>query len=77
MFRSGSEGLLVMAEPLEWAEEVCRRMVKVVRTRGDALLLDADPAWAWAINKVLVSKGVRVNELARSSPYGHEPPSRN
>jgi hypothetical protein len=77
MFRSGSEGLLVMAEPLEWAEEVSRRMVKVVRTRGDALLLDVDPAWAWAINKVLVSKGVRVNELARSSLYGQEPRSRN
>jgi hypothetical protein len=77
MFRSGSEGLLVMAEPLEWAEEVSRRMVKVVRTRGDALLLDADPAWAWAINNVLVSKGVRVNELARSSLYGQEPRSRN
>jgi hypothetical protein len=77
MFRSGSEGLLVMAEPLEWAEEVSRRMVKVVRTRGDALLLDADPEWAWAINKVLVSKGVRVNELARNSRYGQEPRSRN
>jgi hypothetical protein len=66
-----------MAEPLEWAEEVSRRMVKVVRTRGDALLLDADPAWAWAINNVLVSKGVRANELARSSLYGQEPRSRN
>ena len=77
MFRSGSEGLLVTAEPIEWAEEISRRMVKVVRTRGDALLLDADPAWAWAINKVLVSKGVRVNELARSSLYGPGSPSRN
>ena len=77
MFRSASEGLLVMAEPIEWTEEVCRRMVKVVRTRGDALLLDADPAWAWAINKVLVSKGLQVNELARSSLYGPEFSSRN
>jgi hypothetical protein len=77
MIRNWSEGLLVLAEPLEWAEEVSRRMVKVVRTMDGTLHLDADPAWAWAINKVVVSKGLRVNELARSSLYGHEPPSRN
>jgi hypothetical protein len=27
------------------------------------ILLDADPAWARAINTVLVTKGVRVSEL--------------
>jgi hypothetical protein len=57
------EGLLVRGEPLGWAEEVSRRMVKVVRKMDDALLLDADPAWAGAINTVLVQKGVRVSEL--------------
>jgi hypothetical protein len=31
-----------------------------------ALLLDADPAWAGAINTVLVAKGVRVSELCRA-----------
>ena len=68
MFRSGSEGLLVMAEPLEWAEEVSRRMVKVVLKVDDALLLlDADPAWAGAINTVLVKKGVRVSELRKET----------
>jgi hypothetical protein len=28
-----------------------------------ALLLDADPTWAGAINTVLIKMGVRVNEL--------------
>jgi hypothetical protein len=31
-----------------------------------ALMLDADPAWAGAINTVLVKSGVRVSELRRS-----------
>jgi hypothetical protein len=61
---AGAQGLLVRAEPLEWAEEISHRMVHVERTVDGALLLDADPAWAGAINKVLVSKGVRVNELS-------------
>jgi hypothetical protein len=63
---SAEEGLLVRAEPLEWAEEISQRMVDVVRLIDGALLLDADPAWAWAINMVLVDKGVRVDELART-----------
>jgi hypothetical protein len=57
------EGLVVRAEPLEWAEEISRRMVKVERIVDGALHLDADPTWSWAINKVLVSKGVKVREL--------------
>ncbi len=61
------EGLVVRAEPLEWAEEITRRMVDVVQRKDGALLLDADPTWAGAINTVLVKKGVRVSELARSS----------
>ena len=70
---SGEEGLLVRADPLQWAEEISPRMVDVVRLIDGALLLDADPAWAWAINMVLVDKGVRVNELARSSLYSAAP----
>ena len=66
--RSG-EGLLVRAEPLKLAEEISQRIVDVVRVVDGALLLDADPAWAGAINTVLVKKGVRVSELARSSRY--------
>lgn len=60
--RSG-EGLLVRAEPREWAEELSHRMVSVVRVVDGLLFLDADPAWAGAINTVLVKKGVRVSEL--------------
>jgi hypothetical protein len=58
-----NEGLLVRAEPLGLAEEISQRMVDVVCVEDDALLLDADPEWAGAINTVLVTKGVRVNEL--------------
>ena len=68
---SGEEGLLVRAEPLDWAKEISHRMVDVVRLIDGALLLDANPAWA--INMVLVDKGVRVNELARSSRYSAAP----
>jgi hypothetical protein len=61
------EGLLVRAKPLEWAEEISQRMVDVVRVEDGALLLDADPEWAGAINTVLVTKGVRVDELRKQS----------
>ena len=37
----------------------------VVGALGGELLLDADPAWAGAINTALVTKGVRVSELCR------------
>ena len=74
---SGGEGLLVRAEPLEWAEEVSQRMVHVERTMDGALFLEAEPTWAGAINRVLVSKGVRVSELARSSRYAAALPSWN
>jgi hypothetical protein len=64
MLENGSEeGLLVKAEPLGLAEEVSRRMVDAVRVMDGALLLEADLAWAGAINTVLVEKGVRVSEL--------------
>ena len=61
---AGAEGLLVRAEPLEWAEEISNRMANVVRIAVDVLFLEADPALAGAINTVLVSKGVRVSELS-------------
>ncbi len=78
MLESGGEGLLVRAESLNLAEEISHRMVDVVRADDGALLLDTDPAWAGTINTVLVMKGVRVSELARSSRYGAAaPPSRN
>jgi hypothetical protein len=63
-----AEGLLVRAEPLGWAEELCRRMVRVERTTDGALLLDADLAWAASINEVLVKKGVRVAEMLAWRP---------
>ena len=59
----GQARLLVRAEPLGWAEELCKRMVAVVRPADQALELAADPAWAGAINTVLVKKGVTVSEL--------------
>ena len=59
-----SEGLLVKARPLEQAERICSSMVEV-RVVDGALLLDADPTWAGAINTVLVTKDVRVSELRR------------
>ncbi len=61
---NSSEGLLVRAQPLGAAEQISRRMVDVHVMEG-ALLLDAEPAWAGAINTVLVTKGVRVSELCR------------
>jgi hypothetical protein len=62
MVQNRSEGLLVKAYPLEQAERISRSMVEV-RVVDGALLLDADPTWAGAINTVLVKKGVRVSEL--------------
>jgi hypothetical protein len=61
------EGLLVRAEPLQWAQEVSQRMVDVVRLVDGALLLEVDPRWAAAINTVLVKKGVRVEEIRKQS----------
>ena len=83
MAEKRSEGLLVRAEPLEQAGRISSSMV-AVRVVDGALLLDADPTWAGAINMVLVKKGVRVSELCltakdepeasqrvRGAPYGH------
>jgi hypothetical protein len=59
--------LLVRAEPLEWAKEISQRMVDVMRLPDGALLLEADPEWTGAINTVLVTKGVRVNEIRKEA----------
>ena len=61
------EGLLVRAEPLQWAQEISKRMVDVVRVEDGALLLEAAPEWAGAINTVLVKKGVRVDEIRKQT----------
>ena len=46
MTENGSEeALLVRAERLPLAEDVCRRMVDVVRLLDGALLLEADLTW--------------------------------
>jgi hypothetical protein len=65
MIENRTEGLLVRAEPLGLAEEVCHRMVDVVRIIDGALLLDIDATWAGAIRTVLIEKGVRVSVLAK------------
>jgi hypothetical protein len=63
--------LLVRAESLQWAQEISPRMVDAVRISGDsALLLEGDPQWAGAINTVLVTKGVRVDELRKQTTAG-------
>jgi hypothetical protein len=64
MTEKRNEGLLVRARPLEQAERISRSMVEA-RVVDGALLLDADPAWAGAINTFFVKKGVRVSELCR------------
>jgi hypothetical protein len=64
MTKKRNEGLLVKAHPMEQAERISRSMVEV-RVVDGALLLDADPTWAGAINTVLIAKGVRVSELCR------------
>ena len=60
-----SEGLLIEAQPLRVAERICRTLIGGVRIADGALLLAVDPAWAGAINTVLVKKGVTVKELRR------------
>ena len=61
------EGLLVRAEPLEWAEEISQRMADVVRTEDGTLLLEVDPKLAGAINAVMEEKGVRVKEIRKQT----------
>ena len=70
MVEKRNEGLQVRAEPLQWAQEISKRMVDLVRVEDGALLLEAEPEWAGAINTVLVAKGVRVNELRKEIKAG-------
>ena len=70
MAEKRNEGLLVKAYPLEQGERISRSMVDV-RVVVGALLLDADPTWAGAINTVLVTKGVRVSELCQPQKESH------
>ena len=71
MVEKRNEGLLIRAEPLQWAQEISPRMVDAVRISGDgALLLEVDPQWAGATNTVLLSKGVRVDELRKQTTAG-------
>jgi hypothetical protein len=68
MSHNGSEGLLlVRAEPLRLTEQISRTMVDVAKVADGALLLEADPSWAGALNTVLANKGARVSELRRMS----------
>lgn len=55
--------LVVRAEPLEQAQRICNNLVEGVRVVEGALLVEADQAWAKAINAVLIERGVRVSEL--------------
>jgi hypothetical protein len=64
MSENRSEGLVVRAEPIELAEQICERLLTEVRVMdGSVLWLGAEPEWAGAINTVLVKKGVRVGKL--------------
>jgi hypothetical protein len=74
MSEDRSESLLVRAQPLEQAEHISRLMVDV-RVADGVLLLDADPAWAEAINTILATKGVRVSELCPIRNSKLEPPT--
>lgn len=66
MRENTNEGLLLRVEPLQRAKEVCEMMVGGVRVIEGALQLDVGPAYAGAIETVLVEKGMRVSELSPS-----------
>ena len=66
MHENASEGLLVRAEPLQRAREVCEMMIEGVQVIEGALQLDVGPAYAGAIETVLTEKGMRVSELCPS-----------
>jgi hypothetical protein len=67
MIEKRNEGLLVRAEPLEWAQEICNRIVDMVCREDDALLLDAKYEWAGAIYAVLAEKGVKIKEIRKQT----------
>ena len=66
MLEEREDGLLIAAEPIALAERICKTLVDEVSTTTDGtLLLDTNPAFAGAINTVLVMKGATVSELHR------------
>ena len=66
MLKQREEGLLIAAEPLVLAEQICRKLVSEVDATTDGiLLLHANPDLAGAINTVLVKKGATVSALHR------------
>ena len=69
MVEKRNEGLLVRAEPLQWAQEISQRMVDVVRVEDSVLLLEVDPQWAEAIYTVRVKVAQkRVQEPKTEKP---------
>ena len=74
----GSEGFLLVVgtESLDRAQRICKTLIEGVQvTEGGALLLEASPGWAKAINAVLIKRGVRVSELCPiASRAGEEGP---
>ena len=61
----GEEGLLVRAQPLEEAWQICETLtgVEAVKVADGMLRLTTDPRRAAEINAKLVSAGLRVSEL--------------
>lgn len=64
----GREGLLVRAEPVEYAHEIAKRLagVEEVKETDGMLRLTTDPGRAAEINAKLVSAGLRVSEIRPS-----------
>jgi hypothetical protein len=73
MVEKRNEGLLVEAEPLDVAEQLCDRAAEVRVVVDGKLLLEANPVWAGAINEVFVNRGVRVNEIRCVGSDGGRP----
>ena len=67
MFENRSEGLLVRGKPLGPVRWLCQRLVEEIHEADGALSLVADPAWAAAVNTVLVKKGLSVGHCASLS----------
>ena len=67
MVENRSDGLLVRAEPLQWAKEISQRMVDVVHLEVSALLLEVDPKWTGPIKEVLAKRSVRVKVIRRET----------
>ena len=62
MTENRSEGLLIRAEPIGLAQQLCCRLIEGARITDGALLLAVDPAWAGAISTDSIVNVVRVND---------------